>query len=115
MLPSVTPTESFFNLITPYLGQVSFGGLAGFATGFALKKIGRVALVVFGMLFIVLQLLAYAGVVRVDWLRIQQFANPLLERTALEQAWGGLVSVLTNNVPFGAAFIPGLILGLRFG
>jgi uncharacterized membrane protein (Fun14 family) len=92
-------TNNLFDSIAPYLGQISFGALAGFATGYALKKIGRTAIVIFGLLFITIQLLAYLGVVRVDW---QGFFN-------------GLIGILTNNVPFAGAFIPGFLLGLRYG
>jgi uncharacterized membrane protein (Fun14 family) len=117
--PSASSTQgavdSAFNALAPYLGQISFGGLAGFATGFALKKIGRVALVIFGLLFITLQALAYFGIVEVNWLRIQSFADPLLKRDALQGFWNGLVGILTNNLPFAGAFIPGFLLGLRFG
>ena len=90
-------------------------GLAGFAVGLALRKIGRIALVIFGLLFITLQVLAYAGIVHVDWLRIQNYATPVLEKNALQKTWNDFMGILTNNVPFGAAFIPGLLLGLRFG
>ena len=101
--------------IAPYLGQISFGGLAGFAVGYALKKVGRVALVVFGLLFITLQALAYFGLVEVNWLRIQQIAEPALQRSGLESAWKALLGVLTQNLPFAGAFVPGFILGLRMG
>ncbi len=107
--------QKIFDQLTPYLGQISFGGIAGFAVGLALRKIGRIALVVFGLLFITLQVLAYAGIVHVDWLRIQNYATPVLEKNALQKTWNDFVGILTNNVPFGAAFIPGLLLGLRFG
>ena len=107
--------DGVFNALAPYLGQISFGALAGFATGYALKKIGRVALVIFGLLFIAVQLLAYYGVVQVDWLRIQSYADPLLKRESLQGFFNSVVSILTNNVPFAGAFIPGFLLGLRFG
>ncbi|HWG85823.1 MAG TPA: FUN14 domain-containing protein [Deinococcales bacterium] len=103
------------DFITPYLGQLSFGLIAGFAVGYALKKIGRLAALVLGLIFITTQLLAHFGLVQVDWLRIQQAADPLLNRDNLTQLWNGLISLLTNNVPFAAAFVPGLLLGLRFG
>ena len=104
-----------FDSLAPYLGQISFGGLAGFATGYALKKIGRVALVIFGLLFIALQALAYFKVIQIDWLRIQSYADPLLKRESLEGFFNSLVKILTNNLPFAGAFIPGFLLGLRFG
>ncbi len=107
--------DGAFNALAPYLGQISFGALAGFATGYALKKVGRVALVIFGLLFIAVQLLAYYGVVQVDWLRIQSYADPLLKRESLQGFFNSLVAILTNNVPFAGAFVPGFLLGLRFG
>jgi uncharacterized membrane protein (Fun14 family) len=113
--PAQNAGSSVFDSLAPYLGQISFGGLAGFATGYALKKVGRVALVVFGLLFIAVQILAYYGVVQIDWLRIQSYADPLLKRESLEGSFNALLRVLTNNVPFAGAFIPGFILGLRFG
>jgi uncharacterized membrane protein (Fun14 family) len=99
----------------PYLGQISFGGLVGFATGYAMKKIGKIALFVVGTVFILLQVLAYMGVIEINWLRIQQFAEPALQRPALENTLNGIVGVLTNNLPFAGAFIPGFLLGLKFG
>jgi uncharacterized membrane protein (Fun14 family) len=101
--------------IAPYIGQISFGGLAGFATGYAMKKIGKIALFVFGTIFILLQVLAYMGVIEINWLRVQQFAEPALQRPALESTLNGIIGVLTNNVPFAGAFIPGFLLGLKFG
>ncbi len=101
--------------IAPYLGQISFGGLAGFAVGYALKKIGRTALVIFGLLFIALQVLAFMGFVEVHWLRIEQAASPALRREGLEGAWKALLGVLAHNIPFAGAFVPGLLLGLRAG
>jgi uncharacterized membrane protein (Fun14 family) len=112
---AASATNNVFDSLAPYLGQISFGALAGFATGYALKKIGRMALVIFGLLFIAIQLLAYTGVVRVDWLRIQQYADPLLSKNSLQGFFNGLTGMLTNNVPFAGAFIPGFLLGLRYG
>ena len=59
------------NLITlaPYLQQISFGLLAGFAAGYALKKVGKLLAVALGLLFIALQVLAYYGFVTVNWRR----------------------------------------------
>ncbi len=101
--------------IAPYLGQISFGGLAGFATGYAMKKIGKLALFLFGSVFIGLQVLAYMGVVEINWLRIQQFAEPALQRPALENTFNSILGIMTNNLPFAGAFVPGFLLGLKFG
>ncbi|KIX84599.1 FUN14 domain-containing protein [Thermus filiformis] len=101
--------------LSPYLGQLTFGGVAGFATGYALKKIGRVLAVGLGLLFVVLQLLAQAGYVQVDWTRIQKDVEPLLKDEGVKGLWERLLATLTYNLPFGASFTAGLLLGLRSG
>jgi uncharacterized membrane protein (Fun14 family) len=107
--------SQILDVVAPYLGQISFGGLVGFATGYAVKKIGKIALFVVGTIFMLLQVLAYMGIIEINWLRIQQFAEPALQRPALENALNGFIGVLTNNLPFAGSFIPGFLLGLKFG
>lgn len=99
----------------PYLQQLSFGALAGFAAGYALKKIGKLAALVLGLLFVAIQILAYYGFVTIDWLEVQNRVNPYLESESLNRLWQGLVNVLTYNITFAAAFVPALIFGLRRG
>lgn len=101
--------------VAPYLQQLSFGALAGFAAGYALKKVGKLFAIAVGLLFVALQVLAYYGFVQIDWLAVQERVDPLFEGESLNRLWQGLVSVLTYNITFAAAFVPGLIIGLRRG
>ncbi len=101
--------------LTPYLGQVTFGGLAGYAVGYALKKLGRLLALLLGVFFIGLQFLAQAGYIEVDWTRIQKEVEPLLAQPALKGLWERLLATLTYNLPFGASFVAGFLLGLRAG
>lgn len=100
------------DLITPVLPDLSVGGLLGFCAGFAVKKVGRMLVFVVGAIVLVVQLLVWQGFVTVDWARVQQSAEPLVEAGGRE---GGtwLMNVLTANLPFGGAFTAGLLLGLR--
>ncbi|MBB6098957.1 putative membrane protein (Fun14 family) [Deinobacterium chartae] len=107
--------DTAFNLLTPYLGQLSLGAVLGFAAGYAVKKIGKIALLVVGVLFIAVQLLAASGFIEVDWLRIQQAAGPLLERERIQSGWSSFLGVLTNNLPFSGAFLAAFVLGFRAG
>lgn len=107
----VPSLESF----APYLQQLSFGALAGFAAGYALKKVGKIFAIALGLLFIAVQVLAYYGFVQIDWGQVQDSVNPLLEGESLNRFWQGLVGILTYNITFAAAFIPGLIFGLKRG
>ncbi len=101
--------------IQPYIGQITFGGLAGFVAGYALKKVGKVAAIALGLFLVGLQLLAYYGYVTVDWTRIQHSVDPLLGKDQLEGMWQGLLNVLTYNAPFAGGFAAGLVWGLKRG
>lgn len=107
----------FPNLVTlaPYLEQLSFGLIAGFAAGYAFKKLGKLVAFAVGLLFIALQILAFYGLVTINWGEIQTRVDPLLGAESLEQVWRGLLSVLTFNITFAAAFVPGFLFGVRRG
>jgi uncharacterized membrane protein (Fun14 family) len=99
----------------PYIQQLGFGGIAGFIVGYALKKVGKVVAIFLGILFVILQILAYYGFVSINWIEVQRSVDPLLETNRLQGLWQGLINILTYNFVAAAAFIPGLILGLRRG
>lgn len=101
--------------LQPYIGQITFGGLAGFFAGYALKKVGKLAALVLGLFFIGLQFLAYYGYVQIDWTRIQASVDPLLGEEQLRTLWQRLLDVLTYNAPFAGGFVAGIVLGLKKG
>lgn len=101
--------------IAPLVEQLTFGAVAGFAAGYALKKVGKVLAIALGLLFVALQVLAYYGFLTIDWVEVQGRVDPLLEPSALDGAWRAVLRVLTFNVAFAAAFVPGFLLGLKRG
>ncbi|MER3553761.1 MAG: hypothetical protein C4331_05275 [Meiothermus sp.] len=101
--------------IQPYIGQITFGGVAGFATGYAIKTVGRWVAIFLGIIFVVVQVLASLGYLSVDWTRVQRDVEPYFRTESLQGIWKSLVALLTNNLPFGGAFVAGLLLGLRRG
>ncbi|MBZ9752927.1 FUN14 domain-containing protein [Deinococcus sp. HMF7604] len=106
------PEATLADALRPLLPDLSVGALLGFATGVALRHIGRAALIVLGTLVLVLQLLAYFDLISVNWLRVQALTEPWL-RQGQEQGGAWLMRVLTANLPFAGAFTGGLLLGLR--
>ena len=104
-----------FSYFAPYLGKLSFGALAGFAVGFAIKKVSKVVLIILGVCFILSQVAAYYGYIKIDWFRIQEVTNPSLTSQSLSESWHRFVTILTFSIPFTAAFIPMLLLGLKKG
>ncbi len=101
--------------VFPFVEQLGFGAVAGFAAGYALKKVGKLIALAVGLLFVVLQVLAYYGFVAIDWARVQTSVDPLLTPGSVGGAWHTLVAILTYNVAFAAAFVPALVVGLRRG
>jgi uncharacterized membrane protein (Fun14 family) len=99
----------------PLISQLGVGGVAGFAVGYALKKVGKLFALVLGLLFMAVQWLAFNGFLTVHWAEVEARLNPLLESDNLAEAWRGVVAVLTHNVLFAGAFLPGLMLGVRRG
>ncbi len=94
------------------LPDLSLGAVLGFATGVAVKFVGRIVLVVVGLLFIAIQLLAWAGIVTVDWLKLQALTEPWFQQGS-ESALPWFTRMLTSHLPFAGAFTAGLLLGLR--
>ncbi len=101
--------------LMPFLGQLSLGGFLGFATGYAIKKISKVLIIIIGVLFVLMQLAANQGYINIDWLKIQDTLNPFFEPNNINQGWRGLLDRLTADLPFAGGFVAMLIVGLKQG
>lgn len=113
----VTPPESSLahtlsQAIVPLLPPLSLGALLGFAAGYAVRVVGKIALLIVGLLFVAIQLLSYFGLVSVNWLRLEALSGPWLQGSG-KTVWTWVSGVLTHDLPFGGAFVVGLLLGLR--
>jgi uncharacterized membrane protein (Fun14 family) len=71
--------------ITPLLGTVGFGGIAGFLVGFALKKIMKILAIIAGVFFAAVMFLQSQGLLNINWDKLQTVSEPMS-------------SILTNNV-----------------
>lgn len=63
--------ESALDKLQPIFTKLSFGAIMGYTSGYATKKIGKIAAFAVGCGFIFIQSLAMAGWIQVDWLKIQ--------------------------------------------
>ncbi len=94
------------------LGTLGVGGLLGWFAGTAVRTVTRLLGCLLGILFILMQLLAYYGFVEWQWNAISEFVmGPAA--TAADAASAKLWSVLTYNLPFTGGFGTGFYLGLR--
>ncbi|KAL7537303.1 hypothetical protein ACHAXR_008348 [Thalassiosira sp. AJA248-18] len=108
--------------------DLSYGFFAGYFSGLALKKIGKVASVTLGMSFLALQTLAYHGYIDVHHEKLQKQVEELLDRNHDGVVDGeDLKSVLhdvqkvagfgleDNLVASGGGFGMGFLGGLKSG
>lgn len=105
-------------------GGISLGSACGFASGFTIKKAGKVALVGFGVIFMGLQGLAAAELIQINWVKCARLFDTqldlnddgILDKKDLETAVKRLQGRLSAGMgPAAAGFAPGLALGLRYG
>jgi len=98
----------------PILGTLGVGGLLGYGAGLAVKSVSRLLGCALGVVFILMQLLAYYGFAEWHWGAI---ANTVSGpgATAVHTVTGGLWKILTYNLPFTGGFAGGFYLALRRG
>jgi len=58
------------------------GGLLGFATGFAMKKIMKLAFIILGLFALALGYLEYQKIISVNWTVIENQTQTLMTHTA---------------------------------
>jgi uncharacterized membrane protein (Fun14 family) len=93
--------------------QLGFGGLCGAVVGYTAKKAAKMAAFILGLTFILIQVLGHYHFITPNWGHIEHVGQ-----SALDNAQGPmakLMGVLTENVPFGGAFIIGFAWGLKMG
>lgn len=89
--------------------QLSFGCVLGIATGFCLRKLGRMLMVVVGGEVLVLQYMAHRGWAHVGWDKMARDLSPALDGGRFRDSIG----LLAYKMPFATAFTGGVYIGLR--
>lgn len=104
-------------------GELSFGILLGFCTGYLIKKVGKLFALMVGVGFIFLQYLSFNGFITINWDRIEGDYNKKLgadsdgkvTRQHASKKWNAFVGFLTHNLQFKSTFMVGLFSGIRYG
>jgi uncharacterized membrane protein (Fun14 family) len=113
--------------VEDFMFSAGGGFLFGAVTGYAIKKVVKVATVVVGLFVAALAYLSYRGWVGVKWAAMEDASRSTLTN-ASEQVVNALNNTTTqiashpsvvaaSSVPVGAmfGFVPGLVMGLRKG
>ena len=62
--------------LIPVAAQVTLGVALGFCVGYLLKKVGKLIAIIVGFTFVLLQVLAYAELITIDWTPITGWWGP---------------------------------------
>ncbi|KAK1232014.1 hypothetical protein PQX77_004859 [Marasmius sp. AFHP31] len=113
------PPDSAVNLY-----ELSFGTVAGLCAGVFVKKGAKMLAFVFGGVFVLLQYLGSASLIKIDWGRAAKRFEGLFYTTdaagvkrppTVYSLWNSLVSFLVADFQARASFLGGFMLGLRVG
>lgn len=103
--------------------EISFGSMMGVCSGYLFKKLGKMFVLVAGLGYVTLQMLANAGYIQVNWMLIESRVNDNLDldrdgKVTVKDAKYGMnwiIDLLTRNVQFKSTFAGGFYLGFRYG
>ena len=97
-------------LSNPAVKSTAIGGVVGYASGYALKKVGRIILLSLGSLLMILQYLQWEGVITINYRALESLLSSLLSRAVELQE---VILGASNLLGFG--FASGFALGLYKG
>ena len=97
--------------LLPFAGTLGIGGFLGWAAATFIKTTGRIIGCIIGVVFILMQVLAYYGIAQWHWDVIGKAAGPAAE--AAKHGGGFLWKILTYNLPFTGGFGAGFWWGMK--
>lgn len=111
------------NTVGPLLTKLGYGGVMGFFSGLAMKKVGQIAAFFVGIGFIAVQVLQHEGVIQVDFLEVKEKAIEVFDADGdgelttkdLIIYWRKFKSILTHSLPGAGGFSGGFLLGVYYG
>ena len=81
----------------PIAANVTFGGLMGFCSGFALKKTGKAIAYLVGITFVALQIAVAYGYINVNWAKIEDDTMKKLDQVRKDGRHRKRVTVILHS------------------
>ena len=108
----IDQTQNLISAGTPLVA----GGLVGFATGFAIRKIMKLVFIGLGLLALVLGFLEYKHWISVNWTVAENQSNVIMTHVANRIAT--VTQHMNHEIPIGIGllgFAPGVLVGFYKG
>jgi uncharacterized membrane protein (Fun14 family) len=108
--------------LAPFAGTVGGGFLIGFITGYAIKKVIKLAAVIVGLFIAALASLEYQRIISVEWNKVQAVSQNGIDwvANALPHVSGTIdgshIGTLSNiGIPLVSSVSAGFVLGIARG
>ena len=98
--------------LTAILSTLGVGGLLGYGAGVAIRSVTRLVGCLIGVVFILMQVLAYYGLAQWHWDKIGELITGP-GASAAHGASSALWKILTYNLPFSGGFAAGFYLAMK--
>jgi uncharacterized membrane protein (Fun14 family) len=123
MTESKDIVEQAIDKAKPILMNIGFGGVMGFCSGMALKKVGKSLAVIIGTTFVGLQMAVALGYIDVKWDKVADGVHAKIDITDdgkldsgdAKEFWKKLKAILTHKLPSAGGFSFGFLYGVRYG
>ena len=104
-------------------GQISFGGAMGLCAGVASRRITNTAAFYIGVGFLGLEVLQHFGYIQVDWMKVQEHAEEVLDQDGDGKVDGKdweilrkkYMGTITQGLVASSGFAAGFALGFKWG
>lgn len=107
--------DTMSDLFIPLISQLGLGAVMGFVVGFVVKKVSKMAAIIAGLAFVLVQVLGFYGLLTIDWEPIKEWWDQATRPDQLQGQWVGVRSLLFSNALALGGAAPGFILGLKWG
>ena len=106
--------------LAPFVGTVGGGFLIGFITGYAVKKVIKLAAVIVGLFFAALAYLVYQRILNVDWHKVHAISQNGIDWVAdalthVSSTVGGSHPLSNIGIPLVSSVSAGFAVGFIRG
>lgn len=96
-------------ILTPFIYQMSAGVASGFLVGYAIKKVLKILMIIFGFFFIAVSYLGLSGILNINYDKLVSTTSGLFTQAS------GFLSTTMGSLPFTSTFLAGLGIGIMKG
>lgn len=88
---------------------MSAGVASGFLVGYAIKKVLKILMIIFGFFFIAVSYLGLSGILNINYDKLVSATSGLFTQAS------GVLSTTMGSLPFTSTFLAGLGIGIMKG